>query len=99
MDRIFDIVANFLSRPAGFFFIHLVMLVGYITLPTDVYTMALSVMAISMAEFILVSQLKGDLALHFKLDKLIKASDAQDDAIAEEKKSLKEIEQDVEKGA
>lgn len=94
MDVIFDTVSNFLSRPLGFFTVHVLMLIGYITLPTDTYTMCLSVAAISMTAFILVSQLKGDLALHLKLDKLIEASNATNDVIAEEQKTLKEIEKD-----
>lgn len=94
MDRIFDTVANFLSRPIGFAVVHILMVIGYLVLPTDVFTMVLSVAAISMTAFILVAQLKGDLALHLKLDKLIEASDAANDVIREEQKTLKEIEKD-----
>jgi low affinity Fe/Cu permease len=94
MDRIFDFVANFLSRPIGFATVHILMLIGYLILPTDQFTMALSVLAISMTAFILVSQLKGDLALHLKLDRLIEASDATNDVVQEEQKTLKEIEKD-----
>ena len=97
MDRIFDSVSNFLSRPRGFLLVHVLMLIGYVVLATDVFTMILSVIAISISSFILVSQLKGDLALHLKLDKLIEASDATNEVIAEEQKTLKEIEKD--KGA
>ena len=98
MDKIFDIVSDFLSRPKGFIAVHIGMLIGLVTLPTDVYTMALSVFAISMAAFLLVSGLKGNLALHLKLDEMIKASAASNKVIKEEQKSIKEIEEDIADG-
>jgi len=94
MDKIFDIVSDFLSRPRGFVTVHILMLVGLV-LPTDIYTMALSVFAISMAAFLLVSGYKGNLALHLKLDEMIKASAASNKVIREEQKSIKEIEKDI----
>lgn len=92
MDKIFDTTARFLSHPSGFFTVHVLMLIGFLLLPTDVFTMVLSVLAISISSFILVSQLKGDLALHLKLDKLVEASDATNEVIGLEKKRLEEIE-------
>lgn len=95
MDKIFDAVSNFLSRPLGFLAVHFFMMAAYLLLATDLYTMILSVVAISISSFILVAQLKGDLALHLKLDKLIEASDANNKWIGEEKKRLTEIEKDT----
>lgn len=96
MNRIFDIVSDFLSKPIGFFSVHILMLIAGLTLPTDVFTMALSVFAISMAGFLLVSQRKGDLALHLKLDELILESDAQNVAIGIEKQDIDKVEERLE---
>lgn len=95
MDLIFDKVADFLSRARGFFTVHVMMVIGYYTLPTDIFTMSLSVLAISLAGFLLVSGLKGQLAIHLKLDELIRTSKAQNKVIGAEHQDIKEVEESL----
>ena len=76
MNNFLFCVADFLSKPPGFFFVLAAMVICTALVPfgfTDVVTYALSVVAIVITGVVLIQGYRDTSALHAKLDELILA--------------------------
>ena len=78
MDKYLFAIADFLSRPPGFYFVMLAMVVCTFLVPfglTDVVTYALSVAAIVISGVVLIQGYRDTAAIHAKLDEIVVALD------------------------
>ena len=76
MNNLLFAIADFLSRPPGFYFVLAAMIASTALVPfglTGVVTYALSVMAIVITGVVLIQGYRDTAALHAKLDELIVA--------------------------
>jgi low affinity Fe/Cu permease len=76
MNNVLFKIADFLSRPPGFYFVLATMAVSTALVPfglTDVVTYALSVLAIVITGVVLIQGYRDTAALHAKLDEVIVA--------------------------
>lgn len=76
MNNILFKTADFLSKPPGFYFVMVGMVICTALVPfglTDVVTYALSVLAIVITGVVLIQGYRDTAALHAKLDELIVA--------------------------
>ncbi|HEY0291686.1 MAG TPA: hypothetical protein VGC51_05005 [Hansschlegelia sp.] len=90
LERMIGRFANWLSGTAGFLIVNSIMAVGLIftwldALHDDVYTLGLSIAAITITNAVLVAQRRDTEAVHAKLDELIRSSEARDAVIGIEK--------------
>lgn len=88
-------VADFLSKPPGFFFILAAMVICTALVPfgfTDVVTYALSVVAIVITGVVLIQGYRDTAALHAKLDEVIVAlRETRNDVVGLEHEDPKKI--------
>ncbi|HWK63703.1 MAG TPA: low affinity iron permease family protein [Rhizobiaceae bacterium] len=76
MNRLLFSMADFLSRPPGFYFVILAMAASTALVPfglTEVVTYALSVAAIVITSVVLIQGFRDTAAIHAKLDEIIVA--------------------------
>ncbi|THK35800.1 hypothetical protein EHS39_22990 [Ensifer sp. MPMI2T] len=74
MDHLLFRMAEFLSRPPGFYFVIVAMVVSTALVPfglTNVITYALSVAAIVITSVVLIQGYRDTAAIHAKLDEII----------------------------
>lgn len=85
MNNLLFAIADFLSRPPGFYFVLAAMAVSTALVPfglTGVVTYALSVLAIVITGVVLIQGYRDTAALHAKLDELIVAfSETRNDVV------------------
>lgn len=95
MNRLLFAVADFLSKPPGFYITLAAMTVCTALVPlglTDVVTYALSVMAIVITGVVLIQGYRDTAALHAKLDELIVAlKETRNDVVGLEHRDPEEI--------
>jgi low affinity Fe/Cu permease len=95
MNKIVFAVADFLSRPPGFYITLAAMVFCTALVPlglTDVVTYALSVMAIIITGVVLIQGYRDTAALHAKLDELIVAlKETRNDVVGLEHRDPAEI--------
>ena len=100
MDRMLFTVADFLSRPPGFYAVLIAMVVCTVLVPlglTDVVTFALSVLAIVITGVVLIQGYRDTAAIHAKLDEIVIAlRETRNDVIGLEHADPSEIKQVVE---
>jgi low affinity Fe/Cu permease len=93
-------VADFLSRPPGFYVVLVAMVVCTALVPlglTDVVTYALSVLAIVITGVVLIQGYRDTAAIHAKLDEIVIAlRETRNDVIGLEHADPSEIKQVVE---
>lgn len=93
-------IADFLSRPPGFYAVMAAMVACTLLLPlgmTDIITYALSVLAIVITGVVLIQGYRDTAAIHAKLDELIVAlREARNDVVGLEHADPKEIKAAVE---
>ena len=96
MNKLLFAVADFLSKPPGFYITLAAMIVCTALVPlglTDVVTYALSVMAIVV---VLIQGYRDTAALHAKLDELIVAlKETRNDVVGLEHKDPAEISEEI----
>ena len=101
MNRFLFQAADFLSRPPGFYFVLLAMVVSTALVPfgwTDVVTYALSVVAIAITGVVLIQGYRDTAAIHAKLDEIIVAlAETRNDVVGLEHSDPEEIAATVEK--
>ncbi len=101
MNRLLFGMADFLSRPPGFYFIILAMVASTALVPfglTDVVTYALSVLAIVITSVVLIQGYRDTAAIHAKLDELIVSlNDARNEVVGLEHAEPKKIAEEVER--
>ena len=101
MDKLLFRLAEFLSRPPGFYFVIVAMLASTALVPlgwTHVVTYALSVAAIVITGVVLIQGYRDTAAIHAKLDEIIVSlKETRNDVVGLEKESPKKIEAAVEK--
>lgn len=99
MNKVLFAVADFLSKPPGFYITLAAMVVCTALVPlglTDVVTYALSVMAIVITGVVLIQGYRDTAALHAKLDELIVAlRETRNDVVGLEHKDPVEIGQKI----
>lgn len=99
MNKLLFAVADFLSKPPGFYITLAAMIVCTALVPlglTDVVTYALSVMAIVITGVVLIQGYRDTAALHAKLDELIVAlSETRNDVVGLEHRDPAEISQKI----
>ncbi|PDT43940.1 low affinity iron permease family protein [Sinorhizobium fredii] len=74
MNHVLFRMADFLSRPPGFYFVIVAMIVSTALVPfglTNVVTYALSVLAILITGVVLIQGYRDTAAIHAKLDEII----------------------------
>lgn len=95
MNKSLFVVADFLSKPPGFYICLAAMVVCTALVPfgfTDVVTYALSVMAIVITGVVLIQGYRDTAALHAKLDEVIVAlKETRNDVVGLEHKEPHEI--------
>ncbi|MBX3597700.1 MAG: low affinity iron permease family protein [Rhizobiaceae bacterium] len=95
MNKLLFQSADFLSRPPGFYFVLVLMVICTALVPlgwTDVVTYALSVAAIVITGVVLIQGYRDTAALHAKLDELIIALEqTRNDVIGLEHRDPKQI--------
>jgi low affinity Fe/Cu permease len=95
MNRVLFAIADFLSKPPGFYITLAAMVVCTALVPlglTDVVTYALSVMAIVITGVVLIQGYRDTAALHAKLDEVIVAlKETRNDVVGLEHKDPAEI--------
>ena len=100
MNRMLFTVADFLSRPPGFYIVLVAMVVCTALVPlglTDVVTYALSVLAIVITGVVLIQGYRDTAAIHAKLDEIVIAlRETRNDVIGLEHADPKEIKEVVE---
>ena len=100
MNRMLFSVADFLSRPPGFYIVLVAMVVCTALVPlglTDVVTYALSVLAIVITGVVLTQGYRDTAAIHAKLDEIVIAlRETRNDVIGLEHADPKEIKEVVE---
>ena len=93
-------VADFLSRPPGFYIVLVAMVVCTALVPlglTDVVTYALSVLAIVITGVVLIQGYRDTAAIHAKLDEIVIAlRETRNDVVGLEHADPKEIKEVVE---
>jgi len=101
MNKLLFAVADFLSRPPGFYITLAAMAFCTALVPfglTDVVTYALSVMAIVITGVVLIQGYRDTAALHAKLDELIVAlKDTRNDVVGLEHRDPDEIGDKIER--
>jgi low affinity Fe/Cu permease len=101
MDRQLFNVADFLSRPPGFYLVMTVLVVCTILVPlgwTEVVTYVLSVAAIIITGVVLIQGYRDTAAIHAKLDELVLAlNESRNDVVGLEHENPDRIKQHVEK--
>jgi low affinity Fe/Cu permease len=106
MNKLLFTVADFLSKPPGFYITLAAMIICTALVPfgfTDVVTYALSVMAIIITGVVLIQGYRDTAALHAKLDELIIAlKETRNDVVglehsdpAEIRKAIKRLEKEA----
>ena len=100
MNRMLFTVADFLSRPPGFYLVLIAMVVCTVLVPlgmTDVVTYALSVLAIVITGVVLIQGYRDTAAIHAKLDEIVIAlRETRNDVVGLEHADPKEIKEVVE---
>ena len=100
MNRMLFSVADFLSRPPGFYIVLVAMVVCTALVPlglTDVVTYALSVLAIVITGVVLIQGYRDTAAIHAKLDEIVIAlRETRNDVIGLEHADPQEIKEVVE---
>ena len=100
MNRMLFTVADFLSRPPGFYVVLVAMVVCTALVPlglTDIVTYALSVLAIVITGVVLIQGYRDTAAIHAKLDEIVIAlRETRNDVIGLEHADPSEIKQVVE---
>jgi low affinity Fe/Cu permease len=100
MNRMLFTVADFLSRPPGFYVVLIAMVVCTVLVPlgmTDVVTYALSVLAIVITGVVLIQGYRDTAAIHAKLDEIVIAlRETKNDVVGLEHADPKEIKEVVE---
>ena len=100
MNRMLFSVADFLSRPPGFYIVLVAMVVCTALVPlglTDVVTYALSVLAIVITGVVLIQGYRDTAAIHAKLDEIVIAlRETRNDVIGLEHADPNEIKEVVE---
>jgi low affinity Fe/Cu permease len=95
MNKLLFAVADFLSKPPGFYITLAAMIVCTALVPfgfTDVVTYALSVMAIIITGVVLIQGYRDTAALHAKLDEVIVAlKETRNDVVGLEHRDPAEI--------
>ena len=95
MNKILFEIADFLSKPPGFYFVLAAMVISTALVPfglTDVVTYALSVLAIVITGVVLIQGYRDTAALHAKLDELIVAlHEPRNDVVGLEHEDPKKI--------
>jgi low affinity Fe/Cu permease len=101
MDRALFFLADFLSRPPGFYFVLAAMVVCTLLVPlglTDVVTYVLSVAAIVITGVVLIQGYRDTTAMHAKLDEIVIALEkTRNDVVGLEHANPKEIEKELER--
>jgi low affinity Fe/Cu permease len=101
MNRLLFGAADFLSRPPGFYFLLIAMVVCTALVPlglTDVVTFALSVAAIVITGVVLIQGYRDTAAIHAKLDEIVVAlRETRNDVVGLEHADPKEIRAVVER--
>ena len=99
MNRVLFNVADFLSRPPGFYIVLVAMVVCTALVPlglTDVVTYALSVLAIVITGVVLIQGYRDTAAIHAKLDEIVIAlRETRNDMVGLEHADPKEIKEVV----
>lgn len=100
MSRFLFIVADYLSRPPGFYVVLVAMVLCTLLVPlgfTDVVTYGLSVAAIIITGVVLIQGYRDTAAIHAKLDEIIVAlGEARNDVVGLEHAQPDEIEEKLE---
>ena len=100
INRMLFTVADFLSRPPGFYIVLVAMVVCTALVPlglTDVVTYALSVLAIVITGVVLIQGYRDTAAIHAKLDEIVIAlRETRNDVVGLEHADPKEIKEVVE---
>ena len=100
MNRMLFAVADFLSRPPGFYVVLVAMVACTALVPlglTDVVTYALSVLAIVITGVVLIQGYRDTAAIHAKLDEIVIAlRETRNDVVGLEHADPKEIKDVVE---
>ena len=100
MNRLLFTVADFLSRPPGFYVVLIAMVVCTVLVPlglTDVVTFALSVLAIVITGVVLIQGYRDTAAIHAKLDEIVIAlRETRNDVVGLEHADPSEIKEVVE---
>lgn len=95
MNNLLFLIAEFMSKPPGFYFILAAMIICTTLVPlgmTDVVTYALSVLAIVITGVVLIQGYRDTAALHAKLDELILAlRETRNDVVGLEHEDPKKI--------
>jgi low affinity Fe/Cu permease len=95
MNNMLFKIADFLSKPPGFYFVLIAMVVSTALVPfglTDVVTYALSVLAIVITGVVLIQGYRDTAALHAKLDELVIAlRETRNDVVGLEHEDPKKI--------
>lgn len=101
VDKVLFFLADFLSRPPGFYFVLAAMVVCTLLVPlglTDVVTYALSVAAIVITGVVLIQGYRDTTAIHAKLDEIVIALEkTRNDVVGLEHANPKEIEKELER--
>ena len=101
MDKLLFRMAEFLSRPPGFYLVIVAMVVSTALVPlgwTDVVTYALSVAAIIITGVVLIQGYRDTAAIHAKLDEIIVSlKETRNDVVGLEKENPKKIKAAIEK--
>jgi low affinity Fe/Cu permease len=101
LDKALFFLADFLSRPPGFYFVLLAMALCTLLVPfgfTDVVTYALSVAAIVITGVVLIQGYRDTAAIHAKLDEIVVAlKETRNDVVGLEHADPKEIEEELER--
>jgi low affinity Fe/Cu permease len=100
MNKLLFGVADFLSRPPGFYFLLVAMVVSTALLPfglTDFVTYVLSVAAIIITGVVLIQGYRDTAAIHAKLDEIVVAlKETRDDVVGLEHADPDEIKAKIE---
>ena len=95
MNRLLFQMADFISRPPGFYFLMVAMIACTAALPfglTDIVTYGLSVLAIVISGVVLIQGYRDTAAIHAKLDEIVVAlRETRNDVVGLEHSDPKEI--------
>jgi low affinity Fe/Cu permease len=99
MNKPLFAIADFLSKPPGFYFVLAAMVISTALVPfglTDVVTYALSVLAIVITGVVLIQGYRDTAALHAKLDEVIVAlKETRNDVVGLEHRDPAEIREKI----